>query len=48
MEKKFGFNVTGSPEFINRDTRSLLAKWLRNVLKGEETNKEIPKADLYR
>ncbi|KAI3462309.1 hypothetical protein Pfo_018972 [Paulownia fortunei] len=34
-------NGTGSPEFINRDTRRFLAERLRNVLKGE-THPEVP------
>ncbi|XP_073296533.1 uncharacterized protein [Primulina huaijiensis] len=45
--KEIWFNGTGSPEFINRDTRRFLAKRLRNFLKGE-TNQEIPIADRYR
>ncbi|XAR58061.1 hypothetical protein NMG60_11026418 [Bertholletia excelsa] len=32
---EFQFNGPGSPEFINRDTRRLLAERLRNVFKGE-------------
>lgn len=35
------YNEPGSPEFINRDTRRLLAERLRNVLKGE-TNLHNP------
>ncbi|PIN23400.1 hypothetical protein CDL12_03884 [Handroanthus impetiginosus] len=34
-------NGTGSPEFVNRDTRKFLADRLRNVLKGE-IRQEIP------
>ncbi|CAL5373546.1 unnamed protein product [Camellia sinensis] len=35
------YDGPGSPEFINKDTRRLLAERLRNVLKGE-TNLHIP------
>ncbi|KAL7213777.1 hypothetical protein ACSBR2_016335 [Camellia fascicularis] len=35
------YDEPGSPEFINKDTRRLLAERLRNVLKGE-TNLHIP------
>ncbi|KAK6154041.1 hypothetical protein DH2020_013680 [Rehmannia glutinosa] len=38
---EFQLNGTGSPEFINRNTRRLLADRLRNVLKGER-NPEVP------
>nr|GMC62539.1 uncharacterized protein LOC109167609 [Ipomoea batatas] len=37
------FDGTGSPEFINRDTRRFLTERLRNVLK-EETCRDIPRA----
>ncbi|XP_073123244.1 uncharacterized protein [Henckelia pumila] len=40
--KEIWFNGSGSPEFINRDTRRL-----RNGLKGE-ANQEIPMADCFR
>ncbi|KAG8373592.1 hypothetical protein BUALT_Bualt11G0040400 [Buddleja alternifolia] len=41
-------NGTGSPEFINRDTRKLLAERLKNVLKGEETHQQVPMLDRNR
>ncbi|KAL1566671.1 hypothetical protein AAHA92_02251 [Salvia divinorum] len=40
-------NGTGSPEFINRDTRKFLAERLRNVLKGERHRQAIRNSSMF-